>query len=161
MRRNGYYALALLGAMVGTPHRVRAHPLHTSLVRIHVVGTQVQVRVRAFSDDFSAAVTKATRTTAMADLRVADVAAATYLRETFRVAINGSVVDLQLVSQQRDGDVTWIELRGESRVTPTQLVVENRILADVHKDLVNVVQAHVAGRARTVLFAVGAGAKAL
>lgn len=139
-----------------------AHPLHTSLTRISAAADgSVTVTIRAFSDDFSAAVARATKTAATADYRVADEAAAEYLSETIGIIVGGERIELSLTSQRRDGDVTWIELRGECRGSLDNALILNRVLMEFHRDQVNIVRVTGRGVPRTMLFSAGDGAKRL
>jgi hypothetical protein len=144
------------------PSMSRAHPLHTSLTRISVSNDgSLKVIIRAFSDDFSAAVARSARTVATPDYRVSDAAAARYLNDALAVAIDGHRVELSLESQRRDGDVTWIELRSARRVTLVGATILNRLLMDFHKDQVNIVQTTDGRESRTMLFSARDTSKSL
>lgn len=135
------------------PSISRAHPLHTSLTRISISNDgSLKVLIRAFSDDFSAAVARSTRTVATPDYRVSDAATARYLDGALALAVDGRRVELRLASQRRDGDVTWIELRSARRATLAGASIVNRLLMDLHKDQVNIVQTTDGSASRTMLF---------
>ena len=139
--------------LVGGPSTVGAHPLHTSLTRIAVgADGSLSVAVRVFADDFSSAVTRATRAIASADHRVPDEAATDYLSRALVIEARGGPIALQLVRQRRDGDVTWIELRGAWRGDLSNLTIRNQVLMDLHRDQVNIVQLARGKDSRTLLF---------
>ena len=142
--------------VLGSPSSVGAHPLHTSLTRIVIAADgSVSVAVRVFADDFSAAVARSTRVAAAADHRVADGAAADYLSRALVIEALGRPVALQLVRQRRDGDVTWIELRGAWRGDLSNATIRNQLLMDLHRDQVNIVQLSRGSDSRTLLFSAG------
>ena len=144
------------------PSISRAHPLHTSLTRIAVSSDgSLKMKIRAFSDDFSAAVARSTRTVATADYRVSDAAAARYLNGALALAVDGHRVEFHLESQRRDGDVTWIELRSARRITLAGATILNRLLMDFHKDQVNIVQTTDGSESRTMLFSARDTSKSL
>ena len=146
--------LALVLALTIAPvHAARAHPLHTAVAEFRVAadGT-LYLKVRAFSDDFSAAVSKATRTAVLADYRVSDDAVLRYVSNALRVEVAGRRVALALTAQRRDGDVTWLELRAVGVRSLKGAVVRNVLLMELHADQVNIVKAQYDGRAFTTLF---------
>ena len=146
--------LALVLALMIAPVRAaRAHPLHTAVAELRVAadGT-LYLKVRAFSDDFSAAVSKATRTAVFADYRVSDDAVLRYVNNALRVEVAGRRVALALTAQRRDGDVTWLELRAVGVRTLKGAIVRNVLLMEMHADQVNIVKAQYDGRAFTTLF---------
>ncbi len=130
-----------------------AHPLHTAVTEIQVAadGT-LTIKVRAFSDDFSAAVSKATRTPVLPDYQVADAAALRYVTGALGLTVAGRPVVLRLMNQRRDGDVTWLELRTEAVVSLKGARVRNVLLMERHDDQVNIVKAHYESRSYTTLF---------
>jgi hypothetical protein len=138
------------------------HPLHTSLTRVGITADGViSVRVRTFSDDFSAAVSRATGSRVEADHVVADRAAERYVGASLRLTIGGTPVALRLISQRRDGDVTWLELRATRKGTLRGALIESRLLMDFHADQVNIVQATYEGRSHTMSFSPGEKARRL
>lgn len=146
--------LALILALALAPiHAALAHPLHTAVAEFRVAadGT-LYLKVRAFSDDFSAAVAKATRTAVLADYRVTDDAVLRYVTNALRIEVGGRRVALALTAQRRDGDVTWLELRAVGVSSLKGATVRNVMLMEMHADQVNIVKAHYDGRAYTTLF---------
>ena len=150
------HALLLCLMILGAPSMVGAHPLHTSLTRIAVAGDgSVSVGIRVFADDFSTAVARSTRTDASPDHRVPDNAAANYLSRALVIVVGGQRIALQLVRQRRDGDVTWVELRGTCRGELSNATILNQVLMDLHRDQVNIVQLAQGNDSRTLLFSAG------
>jgi hypothetical protein len=144
------------------PTRAERHPLHTSLTRIETDDRgNIAVRVRAFSDDFAAAVARATGSVVGPDYTVNAGAAERYIASGFQLRVGGQVVPLRLLSQKRDGDVTWLELRGSCTGSLSGAMLESRLLMEFHEDQVNIVQAHHGGKSHTMLFSRGVPARRL
>lgn len=140
-----------------------AHPLHTTVTELRLAPDgALTVSLRTFSDDFSAAVVKSTRTSVLRDHTVSDDAAARYVSGALELLVGGSRVALQLVSQRRDGDVTLLELRAARPCASLSGArVVNRMLMEFHGDQVNLLKASYAGRTFTTLFAQGAPPRTL
>jgi hypothetical protein len=126
--------------------RGEAHPLHTTLTTIEwrAETRTVQVAVRVFSQDLRAALARTPADSVCGYARRAFV-----LRDAA-----GRVLGAERCTVQEAEEVTWIRL--EARVaTPAGLRVLNAFLFESFGDQVNVVQANVAGRSRTMLFTRG------
>lgn len=145
------------------PRVARAHPLHTTVTDLRrAPNGMVTLRVRTFADDFSAAVARAAGTAARVDHQVDDAAALAYVARGLTLQVAGRSLALRLVGQHRDGDVTWLELRGDHAVPSLRGArIVNRMLTEFHADQVNVVKASYEGRSFTTLFSPGEGAKTL
>lgn len=145
--------LVALALSVVPAQLLLAHPLHTSVAELRLApdGT-LTLKVRAFSDDFSAAVSRATRSPVMSDYRVADEAVLRYVARTLTVEVQGRAIALVLSSQRRDGDVTWLELRAVGVTSLKGAKVRNALLMEMHADQVNIVKAQYDGRSFTTLF---------
>jgi len=156
---------ALLATLLlcGFPATVRAHAIHSTLTEItRSPGGVVSIRVRTFADDFSTAVARfVKKETPRSDYRVDDRDAARYLAATLQLKDGkGAVVPLSFVSQQRTGDVVWLELRAGTSVlagTTVRIVM----LFEVHDDQVNIVKASYDRTSYTTLFSSGDRAKVL
>ncbi len=156
------FVVALLASFSATRPAL-AHPLHTTVAELRLAPDgALTLSLRTFSDDFSAAVAKATRTSVLRDHTVSDDAAARYVSGALELDVDGTRVALQLVSQRRDGDVTLLELRAaQPCASLSGARVVNRMLMEFHGDQVNLLKASYAGRTFTTLFAQGAPPKTL
>ncbi|MEP7382776.1 MAG: DUF6702 family protein [Gemmatimonadota bacterium] len=156
-------AALLLLLLLSVARPAAAHPLHTTVAELRLAPDGVlSVSLRTFSDDFSAAVARATKTAVLPDHMVSAEAASRYVREALTLQVAGAAVVLRLVSQRRDGDVTLLEFRAERpSVTLRGARVLNRMLMEFHGDQVNLLKATYDGRSFTTLFSQGAVAKAL
>jgi hypothetical protein len=145
------------------PRAVRAHPIHTTLAELTPAADgSVTIRVRAFIDDFSAAVIRYAKRKPAANFAVSDADAARYLGASFHVQdARGHAVPLRFVSQRRAADVIWLELRSDPAVRPTGLRVLNTMLFELHADQVNIVRASYGTIQHTTLFSRGDAAKQL
>jgi hypothetical protein len=146
--------LAML-LLATTPVQARAHAIHSTLTEITLArdGT-LTVRIRTFADDFSLAVSRFARMTPRTDHVVPDEAAARYVLASFTIARDGQPLSLGFVSQQRTGDVVWIELRART-TSLARTTVRNAMLFDVHSDQVNVVKTTANASTFTTLFSAG------
>ena len=145
-----------------TPDRVHSHPLHTTLTEVTLATDGgVELVLRAFVDDFAAAVSARPAVSAAATTMPADSATARYLGGTLVVADDaGRRLAWRLSGVRRAGGLVWVTLRvpGSGRVGGVRLT--NRVLFERYDDQVNIVQAMVAGRRHTVLFTRSDGAVA-
>jgi hypothetical protein len=144
-------ALAGLGAAF---ERAYSHPLHTTLTELTIAPDgSVQVVLRAFVDDFSAAVTRRPGASGAMVGTPADSATARYLGETVVLTDGaGRKVALVVTSVRRTGDLLWVTMRAPSLRSTTGARLTNRVLFDRWDDQVNIVQTAVGGRRQTLLF---------
>lgn len=146
----------------GAPGALVAHEIHSTLTEIVVAGDgRLVIRIRTFADDFSAAVARHVNGTPRPNHVVADADAARYLKAVFVLtARSGAPAPVYLVSQQRTGDVVWLELT-TPRMPVAGASVRNAMLFEVHRDQVNIVQARYGHTAFTTLFSRGDRARKL
>jgi hypothetical protein len=150
---------ALLGAAGG---RAR-HPLHTTLTQLSVrpATRSVEIVMRVFVDDFSAAVARHEGGARAAATPPSDSAAYRYVTGAFALTDRGGRrLPLRWGGTRRTGDVVWLTLTAPG-TTLDGLRVSNRVLVELYADQVNIVQATVGARRASLLFTRGDGAKAL
>src|SRR6185369_4010458 len=107
--------MALL-AICSTPALSWSHPLHTTLADVSI-GTDgsLCVTVRAFADDFSAAVARHAGKPRPADFTVADADVASYVAATVVLQdASGKPVALVWLGTRRTGDLMWVTVRAPS-----------------------------------------------
>ena len=141
-------------AMAATPARSWAHPLHTTLADVSI-GTDGALRItlRAFIDDFSAAVTRHAGKARPADFAIADPDVASYVAATVVIQdSNGRAVPLAWSGAQRTGDLVWVTVRAPTIHSLKGIRVSYSTLFDAYRDQVNILQANDNGRRHTVLF---------
>ncbi|HYV97117.1 MAG TPA: DUF6702 family protein, partial [Gemmatimonadaceae bacterium] len=122
------------------------HPIHTTLTVVtydRVRGT-VTLSIRAFADDFSAAVAAAAHKPVPRDSSVTDNDIALYVRNAFRINLPA----FQSCGVQRSADAYIVCLRAPLASSAAEVRGCNLMLTELHPDQVNVVQIDD-GRSRT------------
>jgi hypothetical protein len=158
-RSSDLFALATTVAiLVATARRAYSHPLHTTLTEVTFAADGgVELVLRAFVDDFAAAVSGRRAVSAATTVMPADSATARYLGGTLVVSDGaGRRLPWRLGGVRRAGDLVWVTLKvpggGRVRDGVGGPRLTNRVLFETYDDQVNIVQAMVAGRRHTVLF---------
>lgn len=132
-----------------------AHPLHTTHTDVVEESGVVTLRVRAFTDDLTAAV----RTRLGA---VDDSAMARYLRGTVTLLDPaGRAVPLAWLGREVQGDITLLRVRATGLTTLHGARVRQAMHMELFSDQVNVVQARMGGERVSLLFTPGDAAKPL
>ena len=132
-----------------------SHPLHTTLTEVTVAadGT-VTLVIRAFVDDFAAAIAGRPVAAPAATATPTDSASARYLAANLVIVDEaGRRIPLAVSGTRRASDVIWVTLRSSSssrRVGAMRLT--NRVLFERFDDQVNIVQSTIGGRRQTLLF---------
>jgi len=132
-----------------------AHPLHSTLTTIAWESRThtLHVAVRVFTEDLAVALARGTVPS--------DSAACRYARSALTLRDQtGRSAATERCTIERTGDVTWIRLEAPT-ADPTGFRLLNAFLFELFDDQVNVVQATLGGRVRTMLFTRGDGLKPL
>ena len=158
LRRPGASA-ALIAMLVSiaigvTASRAYSHPLHTTLSELTVgPDGSVQIVLRAFVDDFAAAVVGHAGPMPAPVATPPDTATARYLGASVALTdVAGQRVVLTLAEVRHSGDLVWLTLRSPGSRTAAGARLTNRVLFERYDDQVNIVQTSVAGKRRTLLF---------
>jgi len=140
-----------LGAVAS---RAYSHPLHTTLTELTIAPDGgMQVVLRAFVDDFSAAVTGHAPPTGTAITTPADTAVARYLGQTLALTDGrGRRSPLVVANVRRTDDLLWITLRAPALRSVAGARLTNLVLFDRWSDQVNIVQTSFGNRRQTLLF---------
>ncbi len=130
-----------------------AHPLHSSVTTVtwRQETRTLELTIRVFTEDLEQALARRGGTAC------GYVAAAMTLRDAA-----GNAVPLARCAITDQDDVTWIRLSaavGDS--PPSGLRLANTVLFELFADQINVVQARIGGRSRTVVYTRGDGTKSL
>jgi len=158
VRRLRATLMALL-AICSTPALSWSHPLHTTLADVSI-GTDgsLCVTVRAFADDFSAAVARHAGKPRPANFAVADADVASYIAATVVIQdLNGRRVPLEWSGARRGGDLLWITVRASGIRSLHGVRVAYSTLFESFPDQVNILQSNENGRRHTVLFTASDG----
>jgi hypothetical protein len=148
--------LALLAACAIAP-TLNAHPIHTTYALLSVSGATGTLELRAFADDFSAAVARFHGRPAPRDSVVSDADSYRYLAQRLTLTTpSGATLPLIPCGVRRAANLYWICWRVPQLVAGMRAT--NRVLAELHADQVNIVQLQGGG---AVLFTRSSGAQAL
>ena len=156
-------AAPFLSPVLGAAGAAHAHPLHTSFADItyDANARAVVISLRVFADDL----TKASSDHRMRFISKGDRGispAVAYALASFRIADDaGRPLALEPCGEKQVGDLMWLCLRARVAARPMSLRVSSRILFDVYKDQINVVQATLGDRKSSTLFTPGDGFKQL
>jgi hypothetical protein len=151
-------------ALIATPIRGDAHPLHTTLTEVTVDSAThtVRVMVRVFADDFGTAVTRQAHLTAEPTGRAWSDAADRYVSAAVSITDRTNrPVALRSCGTRRSADLLWICLEGTTLESPHELRGRNSMLCDLFSDQVNIVQFVAGAQKHSVLFTKGDGVKRL
>jgi hypothetical protein len=154
-------AVSLL-AVAASPGPAEAHPLHTTMTDLSYdpATRALNVTIRVFADDFSAAVMP--NVPRRAEIVVpSDTAILRYVTMRFGVTGPGGRVSMRWCGLRREGKVLFLCLHGTVAGTLAGASLSNGLLTEMFADQVNVVQMSYDGRRRTLLFTPRDGAKAL
>jgi len=157
------FAVALtLVSLAVAARRAYSHPLHTTLAEVSVAPDGgLQIVLRAFVDDFAAAVSGRAVLPAATTVTPHDSSTARYLGAALVVTdAAGRRQSLTVAGTRRSGDLVWVTLRAPSLRSPTGARLTNRVLFERYDDQVNIVQTSVGGRRQTLLFTKREGAVA-
>jgi hypothetical protein len=141
-----------------------SHPLHTTLTSVEWLpqrggggGGVLRVSVRVYGDDLGQALAR--RRAVSADPDGFAEAACAYAHEVVIVRTARARVPVIGCAVDRGADVVWIRLEHRLATGPAGLRVSNALLFELFDDQINIVQAKVVGRARTLIFTRGDGPK--
>lgn len=145
--------LSTLGT-AGFSAQAYSHPLHTTLTELTLAPDgSVQIVLRTFVDDFSAAVTGRAAPPGTRIPTPPDSTAARYLGQTVVLTDGGGRrAPLVIANVRRTDDLLWITLRAPSLRALAGARLTNRVLFDRWTDQVNIVQTSIGARRQTLLF---------
>ena len=160
--RRWLVAFAASLAIAATPAVSWAHPLHTTLADVSIdPDGSLRVTLRAFADDFSAAVARHAGKPRPAGFAVADPDVAAYLAATLVIRdSNGRTVPLVWAGVRRTGDLMWVTVRAPGVRSLEGVRIAYSTLFERFPDQVNILQANDNGRRHTVLFTASDGRSA-
>ena len=144
-------AASLVGSTAGV---LWSHPLHTTMTEVSIGPTgDVELRLRAFVDDFSAAVSGTRAAPRPPIVTPSDSAIARYLTAAVLLTDGaGTRLSLEVTGVRRDADVIRVTLRAPRVHSLAGARLTNAVLFERYDDQVNIVQIIVGGRRQTVLF---------
>jgi hypothetical protein len=137
-----------------------SHPIHTTLTEIAIdpADGRMHFTIRAFADDFSAAVSKHARKPRPADYTVSEPDIVSYVSSAVSVEdASGKRAPAAWSGSKRAGDVVWVTFAVPSVRSLRGVKIASTLLFELYEDQVNIVQATVAGRHHSMLFTSGDG----
>jgi hypothetical protein len=153
-------AFVFLGGTSNAPH-----PLHTTLTEVVQPNDAkpMTATIRGFADDLTlGAARHAGRDTSALRGAAGDSLIASYLAGTLRFSDqHGRAIRLTLRGVRRTADLLWFSFETTGVATLAGGRVANTTLCEIHRDQVNIVQFKRPGRARSLVFMPGDGAKAV
>ena len=155
--------LALGILLVPAVRAAVAHPLHTTLTQLSYDASArvLNVSVRVFADDFSAAVMRRANEGGVVVIPP-DSAMMRYVSGRFVLqGAGGGAIPLRWCGMRRDGEALFLCLRATAQPSPAGARMRNALLSEMFADQVNIVQASYGGTRRTLLFTPRDGMKAL
>lgn len=154
-----FHAACMLLFIALAPAVASAHPLHTTLTEVRLLpgtgGQVAELRIRAFVDDFSAAVARAEGRRPPRDSSFVVEEAMRYLAATVSVHAGGRRVSLVWCGMRAERGVVWLCLRTTAPVRGDDLSMRQAMHAELYPDQVNLVQFLAGARRVSTLFVAG------
>jgi hypothetical protein len=152
------FAAAALALRLGAP-TPSVHPIPTTLtvVTVDAAHRTLTLSIRAFADDFSAAVARAPGHAAPADTSAPVDDVTRYVRAHF----TNVWTTLEPCGIRRVDEAYLLCFRAALPAHPASSAAQNSILTELHPDHVNIVQVQDGHDHRTHIFTKGGGAKEL
>ena len=153
--------LMIVGILAGV-RSAWSHPIHTTLTEIALDPTDgtMHFTIRAFADDFSAAVSKHARKPRPADYVVPEADILSYVSAAVSVeGATGQSAPVVWSGSKRAGDVVWVTFKVPSVHALRGVKIASTLLFELYDDQVNIVQTAADGRHHSILFTAGDGMK--
>jgi hypothetical protein len=153
-------ALIVVGTLAGA-RTAWSHPIHTTLTEIAMdADGTMHFTIRAFADDFSAAVAKHAGKPRPADYVVPEADIVSYVTSAVSVEdASGKRAPVAWSGSRRAGDVVWVTFKVPSVRALRGVKIASTLLFELYDDQVNIVQTTEGGRHRSMLFTTGDGKK--
>ena len=158
LRRVARLAIGLtVLALVAGVRTAWSHPIHTTLTDIALdpADGSMHFTIRAFADDFSAAVAKHARKPRPADYVVPDADIVSYASAAVSIEAFGKPAPFVWGGSRRAGDVIWVTFKVPSVRALRGVKIASTLLFELYEDQVNIVQTTIDGRHHSMLFASG------
>jgi hypothetical protein len=146
---------ALVAALAVAP----MHAIHSTYTHATFDRASLTLEIRAFADDFSAAVARFAGRTVPRDSSAPAGDVARYVASRFTVAsAEGGPLALVPCGFRRERDASVLCFRATLPMHATVVRVRNLMLTELHADQVNVVRVSGGAEQRTMLFTASSGA---
>jgi hypothetical protein len=146
---------AVLGALLASPQKAAAHPLHTTFTDVAVdpVHGGLRLTIRVFADDFRVAASKLARTRAGTHRALSDSVSAWYVSARVQLLdARGRRAPLVWGGVRRDGETLQLTLYAPSVRSMAGARVGNGLMVELFDDQINIVRVERGERRSTLLF---------
>lgn len=144
--------LRLLALVPAAASALRLHEVHSTMTEVNRTGGAVELRIRVFADDLSAAVALRAGTGVPRDSSVALPALDDYVRSAVSlVDESGASSPLERCGVTREGEAYLLCYRSGTAGRARSLTMRQELLNERHRDQVNVVRVEAFGRRRTIV----------
>jgi len=159
MRRAARVAagMVVVGLVAGA-RTAWTHPIHTTLTEVLLDPSDgtMHFTIRAFADDFSAAVAKHAGKQRPANYVVPEPDIVAYVSSTVSVEdVAGKRAPIAWSGSKRAGDVMWMTFKAPTVHALRGVKVGSTLLFELYDDQVNIVQTTEGGRHHSMLFTSG------
>ncbi len=145
-------ALRLLALVPAAASALRMHEIHSTMTEVTQSGSVVELRIRVFADDLSAAVALRAGSAVPRDSSVALPALDDYVRSAVAlVDETGATRPLERCGVAREGEAYLLCYRSGTAGRARSLTMRQELLNERHRDQVNVVRVAAFGRRRTMV----------
>jgi hypothetical protein len=145
-------ALRLLALVPAAASALRMHEIHSTITEVTQNGSAVELRIRVFADDLSAAVALRAGSLMPRDSSVALPALDDYVRSAVAlVDETGAVRPLERCGFKREGEAYLLCYRSGTAGRARAITVRQELLNERHRDQVNVVRVAAFGSRRTLV----------
>lgn len=145
-------ALRLLVLVPAVSSALRVHEIHSTMTEVTQSGSAVELRIRVFADDLSAAVALRAGSAVPRDSSVALPALDEYVRSAVAlVDETGAIRPLERCGVAREGEAYLLCYRSGTAGRARSLTMRQELLNERHRDQVNVIRVAAFGRRRTMV----------
>lgn len=153
----------LLIFFLATAATVFAHAFYVSICSIEENPETMtfEMTYRVFTDDLELALDQSnglkTRLGTSKEYASADSLMFAYLKDVFRISVNGKPVELKWIGREVELDVTWNYVEAPAPEKIERIEVENRLLFEQHKEQKNIVNITSTKGKKSMILQMGKG----
>jgi len=161
------YAIRILSLLViglAFAPVAHAHRYHTSVTRLEYNEEErlVEITVQTFADDIEAALSKRGGESVRLDSTAkTNALLLDYFRNVVELRNGDTGLELQWIGMELKGHSVWFYLQARMPKVLSRMTLSNRLLFDLFRDQVNIVNVFKGGKREGLVFKRGDAAKAL
>ena len=145
-------AIRLLALVPAAAGALRMHEIHSTMTEVSQSGSAVELRIRVFADDLSAAVALHVGSAVPRDSSVALPALDDYVRSAVSLTDEtGAIRPLDRCGVTREGEAYLLCYRSGTAGRARSLTLRQELLNERHRDQVNVIRVEAFGRRQTIV----------